>query len=216
MKLIRLALPLCCILLACPKPEAQPLALASAGSTRAFKIVKEQGDIHVYERWFEVEGENRETRELKAEFEAPAGLDEILPLIREPEKAARWMNAASEVKAVGSQSGPQWSSYIRYNLPWPLNDQDCVMCYHLIREGGRTLVYFRSVADSRVPPKDGVKRLEGVQGLWKLQPLSPGRTKVTYSMLTLEKPTMPRWVTDPAVRANVMDSMAAFLGLMSE
>lgn len=196
--------------------SSQPLALASASSTRTFKEVKREEGIRVYERWFEVEGEGRETRELKAEFEVPAGVDEILPFIQAPDKVARWMNAVAEVKAVEGQGASQWVSYIRYDVPWPLNDQDCVMRYHLIREGGRTLVYFRSVTDSRVPPVEGVKRLEGIQGLWRLQPLAPGRTKVTYSMLTLEKPTLPRWVTDPVVRGNVMDSMTAFLELMKE
>ena len=195
---------------------AQPIALVSANSTRTFKVVKQHGDIHVYERWFEVEGEGRETRELKSEFQVSAGVDEILPLIQHPDKVKKWMKAVGEVKALEGQGTPQWLSYIRYDVPWPLNDQDCLMRYQLIREGGRTLVYFRSVADSRVPAKDGVKRLEGIQGLWRLQALGDGQTKVSYSMLTLEKPSMPRWVTDPVVRANMLDSMVAFFDLLEE
>lgn len=196
--------------------DAQPLALASANSTRAFSVVRKQEDIRVYERWFEVEGEGRETRELKSEFTVSAGADEILPFIQDADKVIKWMKAAGEVKAVEGKSASGWMSYIRYDVPWPMNDQDCLMRYHLVREGSHTLIYFRSVADHRMPPRDGVKRLEGIQGLWRLQPLNNGRTKVTYSMLTLEKPTMPRWVTDPVVRANMLDSMVAFYDLLKE
>ena len=195
---------------------AQPLALASANSTRTFKVVKNHRDIHVYERWFEVEGEGRETRELKSEFKVSASIDVILSQIRQPDKVVKWMKAVGEVKAVEGQGASQWVSYIRYDVPWPLNDQDCLMRYQLAREQGRASVYFRSVDDRRVPPKDGVKRLEGIQGLWRLQELGDGQTKVTYSMLTLEKPSMPRWVTDPVVRANMLDSMVAFYDLLKE
>ena len=195
---------------------AQPLALASANSTRTFKVVKKHEDIHVYERWFEVEGEGRETRELKSEFKVSAGMDEILSQIQQPEKVAKWMKAVGEVKAIEAQGASQWVSYIRYDVPWPLNDQDCLMRYQLAREQVRVYVYFRSVNDNRVPPKDGVKRLEGIQGLWRLQALGDGQVKVSYSMLTLEKPSMPRWVTDPVVRANMLDSMVAFYDLLKE
>ncbi|MCB0579741.1 MAG: hypothetical protein KDD10_10590 [Phaeodactylibacter sp.] len=212
----RTLLALSAALFFCFHAGAQPLALASANSTRTFKVVKNSGDIHVYERWFEVEGEDRETRELKSEFTVSAGTDEVLSLIQDPEKVVKWMKAVGEVKAIGHKGGGQWLAYIRYDVPWPLNDQDCLMQYQIVRDGSRTLVYFRSVTDSRVPAKGGVKRLEGIQGLWRLHPLGDGRTKVSYSMLTLEKPTMPRWVTDPVVRANMLDSMVAFNELLKE
>ncbi|MCB9054088.1 MAG: hypothetical protein H6556_32195 [Lewinellaceae bacterium] len=216
MKIIQLALPLCVLLLAGIQPVAQPIALASANSTRTFQVVKKKGSIHVFERWFEVEGEERETRELKSEFTVSASIDEILPFIQDPGKVEKWMKAVGEVKAIEGKGTPQWVSYIRYDVPWPLNDQDCLMRYQLLREGNRASVYFRSVADSRMPPKDGIKRLEGIQGLWRLQALGNGQTRVTYSMLTLEKPSMPRWVTDPVVRANMLESMEAFFGLLKD
>ncbi len=216
MNQIQLALPLFFFLLIPFQPEAQPIALASANSTRAFEVVKKQGDIEVYERWFEVEGEGRETRELKSEFIMPAGIDKILPLIQDPDKVVKWMKAAGEVKAIEGKGTSQWLSYIRYDVPWPVSDQDCLMRYHLVREGNRAFVHFRSATDSRVPAKGGIKRLDGIQGQWRLQALGNGRTKVTYSMLTLEKPTMPRWVTDPVVRATMLDSMVAFCGLLRE
>ena len=54
------------------------------------------------------------------------------------------MKAVGEGKKALEEWGtPQWLSYIRYDVPWYLNDQDCLMRYQLIREG-RTLVYFRS------------------------------------------------------------------------
>ncbi|MCB0548249.1 MAG: hypothetical protein KDD19_11760, partial [Phaeodactylibacter sp.] len=135
MKIIQLALPLCVLLLAGIQPVAQPIALASANSTRTFQVVKKKGSIHVFERWFEVEGEERETRELKSEFTVSASIDEILPFIQDPGKVEKWMKAVGEVKAIEGKGTPQWVSYIRYDVPWPLNDQDCLMRYQLLREG---------------------------------------------------------------------------------
>ena len=90
------------------------------------------------------------------------------------------------------------------------------MRYHLTRDNGYAHVYFSSVADGRYPPEDGIKRMEGVQGLWRFESQADGKTRVTYSVLILEKPSLPRWITDPIVRSNMMDSMVAFCDVLSK
>ena len=62
-------------------------ALASANSTRTLKVVKQHGDIHVYERWFEVEERRGRRRgSSNPDGRVSAGVDEILPLIQHPDK----------------------------------------------------------------------------------------------------------------------------------
>ncbi len=210
MKRFSIVLIIAILSFAVQQGAAQPLALASAHSTASFKKVKQDKGITVYERWFDVQGEGRQTRELKASFMLNASHTKALATLQDCAGAKEWMQSTIQVKAIEGAGSDNWLMYIRYNLPWPLNDQDCLMRYQVVKKGGHTLVHYRSVEDSRMPPQEGIKRLWGIEGIWKFQPAGENQARVTYSILHLQETSFPRWLIDPIVRDNLMDTMVAF------
>ena len=174
-----------------------------------FKLVKVDGAVSLYERWLEVEP-GREAREMKAEFTAPGAPDEAVALLRNEVKAMEWMRRVGACRIMADGSAQSWLSYVRYDIPWPVSDQDCLLRYELKKTGNQIHIPFRSAIDDKIPPKSKVKRMKGITGSWLLEPQAGNKTYVTYTIMTTEKPTLPRWITDPLVQGNLLDTMNAF------
>lgn len=194
-----------------PALSAPPMT-ASSGE-EDFTFIKAQGEVRLYERWLEIEP-GRKGREMKAEFTVPQGTAAVAALLRDEGKAKDWIQRASACRLVSEANDQSWLAYVHYGLPWPISDQDCLLRYELKQQGGQTRIAFRSVANSSFPPKSRVKRMKGIVGSWLLTPQAGNRTKITYTIMTTETPTLPRWVTDPHVQSNLLDTMNAFFALL--
>ena len=173
-----------------------------------FKLIRTKGSVSLYERWYEAEP-GVKVRELKAEFTVYASSASAINLLKDASRASKWMRSLDVFDLVESQ-GINWVSYVRYNIPWPLDDQDVVLRYRQSNVDGGLLVTFSSDAHDSCPPKKGVTRMQGVSGSWFFQPTSGNQTKVTYKITTRNKSNFPRWVTDPLVQDNLMDTMSGF------
>lgn len=209
MKTLIIALSLAGLALPARELPIAPDAPPRAGTT-GYELVKKQGQVALYERWLEVEP-GRQARELKAEFIAPASPQALLELLRDESKALAWMRHAGACRIL-EDNDDGWLAYVRYDLPWPVSDQDCLLRYELHKNGGSAKLGFRSASDGKAPPRRGVKRMAGVSGAWLLEPVAGGRSKVSYTVITTERPSLPRWITDPIVQGNLLDTMNAFLG----
>ena len=174
-----------------------------------FKLVRVKGGVSLYERWVEIEP-GLKVRELKAEFVSDAGPATLMSLLKDATRAHRWMQSMEEFKLVETPSAGNWTSYVRYSIPWPLEDQDIVLRYQSYSVNGCYTVSFQSTAHASYPVKEGVTRMKGVSGSWQFQPKSSGQTQVTYLIITKNRSTMPRWLTDPLVQDNLLDTMNGF------
>lgn len=174
-----------------------------------FELVKTSGGLALYQRWVEVEP-GLKIRELKAEFTLNAGTQSCIALLKDSGRAPRWMQSLDEFQLLECQGDSYWTSYVRYSIPWPLEDQDVVLRYHLTPQNDAVLISFQSCTHSAYPPKGGVTRMKGVTGSWHFKTKSNGQTFVTYKILTRNKSSVPRWVTDPVVQGNLIDTMNAF------
>jgi uncharacterized protein YndB with AHSA1/START domain len=211
MKLIALLLSLA----GAPCPAGTPALPAPAGAAEKFTLVKTQGAVSLYERWLEIEP-GRQGREVKAEFTVSQPPAAVVALLRDEAKAKDWMRRVSECRIVPDPHSGSWLAYVHYNIPWPISNQDCLLRYEQRREGEQLRIAFRTAAHSDFSPKARVKRMAGVAGAWLLTPQADGRTKVTYTVMTTETPALPRWVTDPLVQSNLLDTMNAFCALLGK
>lgn len=182
--------------------------VSSLPSGGDFKLVKTSGRVSLYERWVEIEPGNK-VRELKAEFTVDAGIDAALALLKDKSRVHRWMEGMEEFQVVETLSDG-WVSYIRYSIPWPLADQDVVMRFKLVKNTGLYTASFQSSTHASRPVKEGVTRMQGVSGSWQFQAKSGNQTQVTYLIMTRNKSNFPKWMTDPIVQGNLLDTMNAF------
>lgn len=192
--------------------------LLSAAPSGDFKMVKTSNGIALYERWVMHNG--NKVRELKVSFVvAGAGLTDVVALLKDAQKGSRWNVKSSAYKITPTRDVHVWLNYIRYSLPWPMEDQDCSLkyFYHAAPVPARSnTIYFESVRHQVYPPLKNVTRLEGTSGKWIIDQLDRNQSRITYQILTNKSVTVPRWVSDPIVYDNMLTTMFRFKSLLQQ
>ena len=192
------------------------LLISNGTSATDFKLVKTVNGISLYERWVPHNGNT--VRELKAVFEITgAGLPDIITLLRDADKGNLWNTRASQYKIAGTTDQNTWLNYIRYKLPWPMDDQDCCLLYHYreaAAKGETAEVEFLSTTDHRFPRLPKTTRITGTKGKWQMEPQAAGQLKITYTVTTDRSKTIPRWVSDPIIHDNLFRTMTKFKSLL--
>ena len=103
-----------------------------------------------------------------------------------------------------------WVSYIQYDLPWPMDNQDCVLEYSASSlKDDHIIIDFKSIEHEIFPVSTQIARITDIKGKWIFRETTTG-TLVEYSITTMPSPTLPRWITDPLVRNNLIDTMDEF------
>ncbi len=188
------------------------LALLSASSVFAgeFKLVKEDETISLYERW--VPGKDEPVREIKAVLFIDANVDDIIRLLKDAPKGKKWNGNASRYE-VREHNFSSWTTYIRYDLPWPMDDQDCCLGYKVMESqpGSKiTTIKFEERGSTACPLQKDVVRVAGTKGYWQIEEWSDGKLKIEYLITSDRSKKIPRWVSDPLVHKNVMQTLTSF------
>ncbi|WP_300603302.1 hypothetical protein [Niabella sp.] len=193
-------------------------SFSNAGAPADFKLVKITNGIMLYERWVMHNG--NKVRELKASFDvAEAGLPDVVALLKDAGKGSRWNVRSSQYKVTRTPDEHVWLNYIRYSLPWPMEDQDCSLKYFYnasAAAAGAQTIYFESIQHQVYPKFKNVTRLEGTSGKWTVDPLEHRQSRITYQILTNKSGTVPRWVSDPIVYDNIITTMSRFKSLLQQ
>lgn len=187
----------------------QPL-LAGA-PTEEFRLVKQSGNIFLYERWIAA-GNDEKVREIKAVFLVRASRTSLISLLKDPAKGREWNVNAKEYRILPLPEANRWISYIQYDIPWPFDNQDCCLAFQCTDSE----VSFQSTQHSAFPEKSGIMRLSGTRGKWLLENMHSGNVKVTYLITTDRSRKIPRWVSDPIVHSNLIKTMSKFKTLAEQ
>jgi len=185
--------------LLCAPPAASP-----------FELVDEESGIQLYERWHKT-AEGRAYRELKTVLRVKADTETLIHTLREEQRAKQWMRRVDEIRAMPGRHQRHWYAYVHYGLPWPARDHDCTISYQQAASAaGATTIRFESVALKNYPVKDGIERITGLSGRWEFRSQGNGSTEVRYFIQTTKGSSLPRFITDPIVRSNMMKTMAGY------
>jgi len=180
-----------------------------------FILVKKKNTITIHERWIDFPKSNPpiRAREVKGEFfyrnTPAAGLN----LIRDDQRIYKWQSHVSEFKVYPSPDTTTWLEYSYHDIPWPVSDQDHLLRYRLQVMPGQILyITFESYIDNKLAPeREDVTRMT-LSGSWTLQPVAGG-TQATYRILSMPS-SIPKWLTDPVVRNNMMSTIESFIKLV--
>jgi hypothetical protein len=181
---------------------------ASAEGTD-FQMVRSSKGIMLFERWFNYDADLL-AREIKAEMIVDTPADSIVALLQDSKRINNWNRNVEEV-VIKKESSDSWVSYYRYDLPWPVDDQDCILRYTLIDRIDSIDISFQSIVDPEFPESKGVTRMKEVRGHWRLVKKNDS-TKVEYRITTRPNQSLPRWLTDPIVRDNLFETMRLLHG----
>lgn len=185
------------------------------GTNDGFELVRHEDSIVVYERWVTFPKSNPpiSAREVKSEFFIRGNMQDALSLIQDESQIGVWQKHVSEFK-VYRQSDSVWHEYSYHDIPWPVSDQDHFLQY-TIQESphGGLFILFESVPNEKLaPPRKGVSRMT-LSGSWYFEELGPGKIKATYRILSMPG-NVPRFVTDPVIRNNLMSTVRAYISIL--
>ncbi|HEY0741540.1 MAG TPA: hypothetical protein VGD40_08760 [Chryseosolibacter sp.] len=173
-----------------------------------FTLVERRGNIALYERWFLYDSVTK-AREIKLVFQVKTNLQSAVNLLRDEPNAHKWNLRTSQFRVV-PDSDERWVNYIRYDLPWPLSDHDCVLQYNLQQPSSSTcIVSFETSSHSKFPKTEDASRLSDIRGRWLLKQHHDS-VHIEYLVTTVPSSSLPRWVTDPIIRNNLLDTMVKF------
>ncbi|HEY9256704.1 START domain-containing protein [Chitinophaga sp.] len=186
--------------------------------TSDFKLVKQDNAIALYERWIPgAAGEN--VREIKAVFVVKAAVPAVVGLFKNQARGMEWNTNASDYKIAAASDLQHWITYIKYDIPWPMDDQDCCLLYQyheLGAEGRAAEIIFESTDDGRFPVGSKTTRITGTRGKWIMEPAARGQMKITYMVTTDRSRKIPRWVSDPIIHDNLFRTMTKFKSLLEK
>lgn len=100
------------------------------GPNEKFILVRSDDNIFIYTRWIPVT-ENRSTRQLKAEFIVDCPTGKVVSVLRDEKTYTKWMKASKTYYRLKTINENQWYSYVQFSIPWPLNNQDCILKYEV-------------------------------------------------------------------------------------
>jgi hypothetical protein len=174
--------------------------------------VKTKKGISLYEKWFEKPNYGK-IREVTLEFTINAPVEKVVDYIKQGNRIKDWNKNVKECESFQKNQN-EWFTYIRYGIPWPFDDQDCLLINSYKKESNDYIsIYFESAENNRKPVNDGIERMEDVKGKWELIAKEQNQTFVRYSISS--KPSkVPVWITDPFVRKAFIDSMSEFSQLV--
>ncbi|MFZ6013430.1 MAG: hypothetical protein ACOYXT_24015, partial [Bacteroidota bacterium] len=176
-----------------------------------FQLVREDGDIRIYERWIIFPKSNPpiKAREVKGDWFVSASLEDAAAMLGDEKKITQWQDHVTEFK-VYPQNDTVWFEYSYHDIPWPVSDQDHFLEYNLKEKNPNELfITFESKVNNLLAPvREGVTRMQ-LSGSWRLTQVNSQKVKVSYRILS--KPIgIPRIFTDPVIRNNLMSTIKAY------
>jgi hypothetical protein len=140
-----------------------------------------------------------------------ASIYDVLAVLSDVGRYPQWMARCAEARRLSQRGELEYVTYSRTDAPWPVSDRDAVYFARARVKLSQKLVmvHFRAVKDRRVPPKDGVVRLDKLQGYYALKMLGPRRTQLDYQLDADPGGWIPKWVGKITAKKAVVDTMHA-------
>jgi len=184
--------------------------------TTDFKLIKQDKNINIYARWIRVD-DTRSARQLKAEFTVNASFTKIFTLIKDDKRTTQWMKNTKSYYIITSVNQNTWYSYVQFSVPWPFNNQDCIIKYEVPAPNAfsKYVIRFSGVPDY-LPEYKKVTRISHMEGVWRLLYLGKNSTKIEYEIFSKQAPSFPRWITDPIIQNNLISTMDAFRTMVNK
>lgn len=176
-----------------------------------FELVKSKNNISIYSRWIEVD-KTRKVRQLKVDYMINSSISKIISVLQDDKHTTQWMKGSKTFYQLKSVDQNQWFSYVQFAIPWPFDNQDCVIKYEIVRNSDfQTQIKLIGMPDY-IKKNNGITRISHFEAVWTLKKISEQKTKVEYTVFSKQPSSFPRWATDPIIQNNLMETMIAFAG----
>jgi hypothetical protein len=181
-----------------------------------FVLIKKDNNISIYEKWIKVD-DTRSARQFKVEFMVNASFEKTISVIKDDKIATKWMKSAKTYYILKKLDKNNWYAYVQFSVPWPLNNQDCIIKYEILPSSSNKRTEIRLTGLPYYLQKyKNVNRIMDMEGSWILNNVGIISTRVEYYIFSKQKPSFPRWITDPIMQNNLMSTMSAFRDVVNK
>jgi len=194
-----------------PTPRLTTLTLVLAATTTAhaggWETVAREPDVMVMMR--DVPGRNFPT--IRAVAVIDESIYDLLAVLSDVNRYPQWMKRCAEARRLSQRGELEYVTYSRTAAPWPVSDRDAVYYARARVQLKKKLVMvrFKAVKDLRVPPRDGIVRLDKLQGYYALKILGPNKTQLDYQLDADPGGWIPTWVGKITAKHAVIDTIRA-------
>jgi hypothetical protein len=177
-----------------------------------YKLVVDEDFVRIYEKWITQKNQGQ-VREIKVEFTVYADAQRILDCLQEENLINQWTKNHKSCK-VTYQDKATWVVSILYPIPWPSKNKEGIILHSLKSFSPEGFFVALTSQDQPLYRLDPNASLLGkTEGFWTAVRQKTGAYLMTYQVPTQQDQVLPRWVTDPIVRNNLVNSMAALRDL---
>jgi hypothetical protein len=176
-----------------------------------YVLVGKNKSVSLYERWI-TSNSGGKVREIKAIFIVHADMNKAIGFMRDASSGAKWNTNVKTYEILPTDEQNTWFTYIRYRLPWPMEDRDCCLTNtvrYCTDKAQSTEILFQSTTHTKFPERKKVSRINGTTGKWVFTPMDKGQLQVTYLVITTQSSNIPKWIADPIVRDNLIETMTS-------
>ena len=191
-------------------------AVAFAGTPIGeFRRLKNRNGIDLYYRWMQM-SEGNKVRQMKAFLEINGSADDVLHLLKDEQQAVGWIPSAEQFRNLTEVKGPEWASYIRFSVPWPFADQDCILEYKTgVNINGETVIDFRCNPEY-LATYDGVSRMKDISGSFVIREVDGSHSILECYFVSEKASVIPRWITEPIITGSILSLMEAIRTELTE
>ena len=180
------------------------MVLAATSSHAAdWTLGRQEDGITVHTR--PVDGSGIDEFRGVAEVDAPA--EAIVALLRDSNRFKDWFPNTPESRLL-DRNGAVSHQYSVMATPWPVSDRDNVLRSVLSPDTETGVVEITVTADpDHYPEQPDRVRVRRAKGLWRFEPLSESRTRVTFQMHLEPGGGIPQWMINARVVATPFEAL---------
>lgn len=172
-----------------------------------WKLDRDRDEVKVYTR--RVEG--IAFKQYKGETIVKSRLSTLVAIFEDMDAAVEWVDTCDRMELLERISPQETYTYSYNGAPWPAKDRDAVV-HNLIEQDPETLVVTitqKGVPD-RIPENKKAVRVERIEGLWIFEPLSGGKVKITYQVLSDPGGGLPAWLVNSVAVSQPHTTLVGF------
>lgn len=184
----------------------------SAAALGDWELDKQENGIDVYTRPVEGSG----IKEFKGIAEVAADAESILQILRDSDGFKDWFPNTSDSRLL-ARDGNVTHQYSVMETPWPIANRDNVFRSELTRDETTGVIDITVAAEPDfIPVEDGIVRVRKANGNWKLEPIAPDKTRITFTMHLEPGGGIPEWIINARVVASPFEALTNLRGLVAK
>jgi hypothetical protein len=181
------------------------VANASESIKAEWTLDLQENGIDVYTRPVEGSG----IKEFKGVAEVEVSVDKVLALLRDSSRFKTWFPNTPESKLLNREGDVSYQ-YSVMATPWPMDDRDNVLRSVTTHDEstGDVRIEITAVPDYH-PVQEGRVRVQQAHGTWKLKPMGPNKTHVTFKMHLEPGGGIPQWMINARIVATPFEALTS-------